>query len=135
MAGVTIPKLRGDAKRRSCELLRRLMNPTKTPSWKSAVAIAALVLTLPAMAQKRRAVQHPAPPAPAENTTVSGKVIDAVTGLPVVSASLRLAEGFDRTDATGSFSITAKIFGTGDLIAERSGYKTGTLQISGAGPH
>lgn len=111
------------------------MNPTKTVSWKSAIAIAALVLTVPAMAQKRRAVQHPAPPLPAQSTTVNGKVIDAVTGLPVVSASIRLAEGFDRTDSTGSFNITTKIYGSGEIIAERSGYNPGSQQITGAGPH
>ncbi len=111
------------------------MNPTKTVCWKSAVAIAALVLTLPAMAQKRRAVHHTAPPVPAESITVTGKVIDAVTGLPVVSASLRLGEGFDRSGADGSFSITTKIFGSADLVAERSGYNTGTQLISGPGPH
>jgi hypothetical protein len=111
------------------------MNPTKTLSWKSAIAIAALVLTVPAVAQKRRAVQHPAPPGPAVTTTVTGKVVDAATGLPVVSASIRIGEGFDRSDSTGSFSVTAKIYGQADLVAERTGYNTGSQPISGAGPH
>ena len=111
------------------------MNPTKTLSWKSAIAIAALVLTVPAAAQKRRAVQHPSPPGAPVTTTITGKVVDAVTGAPVVSASLRIGEGFDRSDSTGSFSITTTIYGQGELIAERSGYTTGSQQITGAGPH
>lgn len=111
------------------------MNPTKTLSWKSAIAIAALVLTVPAAAQKRRAVQHPSPPGGAVTTTITGKVVDAVTGAPVVSASLRIGDGFDRSDSTGSFSITTTIYGQGELVAERSGYNAGRLPITGAGPH
>jgi hypothetical protein len=111
------------------------MNPTKTLSWKSAIALAALVLTLPAAAQKRRAVQHPAPPGPAISTTVTGKIVDFATGAPVVSAYVRLGSGFDRSDSTGSFSITANFYGSADLTAERSGYVSASQTITGAGPH
>lgn len=111
------------------------MNPTKSRSWKFAIAVAALVVTMPALAQKRRAVQHPAPPTPAQSATISGKVVDAVTGLPVVSATVRVVDVSGRTDATGSFSITANIFGTADVTAERSGYNSATQQVSGIGPH
>lgn len=111
------------------------MNPTKSPSWKSAIAVAALVLTLPALAQKRRAVQHPSHPSPAQSVTITGKVVDAVTGAPVVSATVRVMNASDRTDASGLFSITTTLHGTADITAERTGYHTGTQQISGAGPH
>lgn len=111
------------------------MNPTKTRSWKSAVAIAALLLTVPAFAQKRRAVQHPSPAAPGTSITITGKVLDAVTNAPVVFASVRVGNRFDRTDTTGSFQLSTTIYGTADLMVERSGYSVLTQPISGPGPH
>lgn len=111
------------------------MNPTKTRSWKSAVAIAALLLTVPAFAQKRRAVQHPSPPDPGMSITVTGKVLDAVTGAPVVFASVQVGNRSDRTDTTGAFQLTTTIYGQADLTVQRSGYTVLTQPISGPGPH
>ena len=109
------------------------MNPIKTVSWKSAIAIAALVLTVPAFGQKRRAVQHPSS-AVAQSVTITGKVLDAVTGAPVVYANVFLGNRSRRTDRTGSFTLNTTIHGSGNLTAERSGYVSGTQPITGGGP-
>lgn len=102
--------------------------------WKSVVAIAALLITVPAVAQKRRAVQHPSPAAPPTAVVVTGKVLDAVTNAPVNLATVRLGNRTDRTDATGSFQINTTIYGQGEVTAERSGYVLGRETITAGGP-
>lgn len=98
------------------------MNPLKSLHWKSAVAIALLVAAVPMYAQKRRAVQHPGPAGPALEVTVTGTILDAVTGGPVVFAEVRLGGRTVRADTSGKFRITSTIHGTAVLTAGRSGY-------------
>lgn len=107
------------------------MNPLKSLHWKSAVAIALLVAAVPMDAQKRRAVQHPAPAGPTVEVTVTGTVLDAVTNAPVVFAEVRLGDKSARTDSRGKFSITNKIHGTAPLTVSRSGYVAGQESITG----
>lgn len=110
------------------------MNQANTSRWKFVVATAALLLTLPAVAQKRRAVQHPSPAAPPTAVIVTGKVIDAVTGQPVNLATVRLGNRTDRTVANGTFQIKTTIYGQGEVTAERSGYTTVRQTITPTGP-
>jgi hypothetical protein len=110
------------------------MNPSNYRSWKSVAAILAVLLTVPVFAQKRRAVAHPSPAAPGVSVSVSGKVLDAVTGAPVVFATVRFGTRSDRTDATGSFKVTSTIYGQADVTAERSGYVLGKETVTAGGP-
>lgn len=110
------------------------MNPYKSLSWKSVVAIALLVAALPAAAQKRRAVAHPTN-SPEVEVTVTGTVLDATTNAPVYRAQVRIGERSDNTDRSGKFEITTDIRGATPVTAGRSGYVTGTQSISTAGNH
>ena len=106
------------------------MNPSKSLSWKTVVAIAMLAAALPALAQKRRAVEHPSPPGPATTVVFSGTVIDAVTSQPVVFAEVRLLNRSDKTDRSGKFKITTTIYGTVNATIARSGYVAGTQAVA-----
>ena len=98
------------------------MNPSKSLNWKSVFAIALVVASLPAWAQKRRAVQHPGPAGPALNVVITGTVLDNVTGAPVINAEARLGNRTARTDSRGKFRLATTIHGTAELTVGRSGY-------------
>lgn len=104
-------------------------------SFRFAVAVLALLLT-PMSAEaagKRRAVGVNPPPL---NATISGTVLDNVTGQPVRSAKVTAGEKSDTTDAAGKYLIRNVVAdGSGITVkAERSGYasKTATLTAGGA---
>lgn len=110
------------------------MNPFKSLSWKTVVAIALLLTAIPVFAQKRRAVEHPSvPTVPATPVTVTGTVLDAVTGRPVVFADVRLGSRSDRSDRAGKFKVTTTIQGSGTIQISRSGYTAATQAITGGG--
>ena len=99
------------------------MNPSKSLCWKSVIAIAVLAAALPSFAQKRRSVQHPGGAAvPFESVTVTGTVVDAVTGKPVYLANVRVGARSDNTDKAGKFRLVSQVAGTGTITISRSGY-------------
>ena len=112
------------------------MNPSKSLSWKSVVAMALLAAAVPVFAQKHRAVRHPSPPGPALTVTATGTVTDAVTGQPVAFAEVRLGNRRDVANRQGQFRIlTTTIYGSADITAMRSGYSQGKTTISTGGAH
>lgn len=111
------------------------MHLSKSFSCKALVAIAVLSAALPALAQKRRAVAHPGQSGPPLQVVVTGTVVDAVTGQPVVFADVRLGNRVDRADRQGKFRISTTIRGTQNITASRSGYVSGSLPVSTAGTH
>jgi hypothetical protein len=106
------------------------MNLPKSLSWKSVVAIALFAAAVPSFAQKRRAVQHPGPPGPAAPVTVTGTVVDAVTGQPIFAANVRILNRSDNTDRTGKFRVINQIYGSSTITVGRTGYVTATQPIT-----
>lgn len=97
------------------------------------IVLAALVLTVPVSAAKRRAVAHRPRPDKVAGS-VKGKVTDAVTGLPVISAKVEAGRS-DTTDATGNYVINAASgYGAIDVEVSRSGYAAFTAKLA-AGDH
>jgi hypothetical protein len=110
------------------------MNPSKSLSWKSVIAILTIAAAFPALAQKRRAVMHPSPPGASLTIIAKGTVTDAVTGAPVAFAEVRLGDRSDKTDRKGVFSLRATtVFGSGTLTAARSGYVTSSESVTTGG--
>jgi hypothetical protein len=93
-----------------------------------AATLVATILAVPAYAQRRRAVAHP--PAEAKFVvTITGTVVDDVTGLPVRNAIVTATfEGV--TDAAGKFRLrNVTAFGSIQIKVERSGYVTATKTL------
>lgn len=110
------------------------MNPSKSLSLKTVIAILTIAAALPALAQKHRAVRHPEPPGPALAITATGTVLDAVTGQPVAFADVRLGTRRDTADRNGKFSIrTVTVYGSGEITAARSGYSSASQTLTTAG--
>ena len=109
------------------------MNLRNSLSWKTVAAIALLVTALPTFAQKRRAVQHPSTGGPVIPVVVTGTVLDATTGQPVVFADVRLGARSDRTDRFGKFKISTNIPSSGTINVTRSGYVAGSQAVTGGG--
>lgn len=84
-------------------------------------------------AGKRRSVKHPSAPN-AILAEIDGTVIDDVTGLPVVSATVEAGGEHDSTDSEGKFSLKG-ISGVGsiDLVVSRSGYAEKHVAITTSG--
>lgn len=102
------------------------MNSIKTSRF-AAVILALLVLSVPAHADKRRAVGHN----PSVSGTISGTVLDNVTGQPVRSAKVTIEPKSDTTDSNGKYSIRGVVVnGTVTVLAERSGYASKSVTIS-----
>ncbi len=93
------------------------------------VSLAVTILSLPAFAQRRRAVAHPPPAGTKFVVTITGTVVDDVTGLPVRNAIV--TGNFPGvTDATGKFRLrNATGFGSIEVKVERSGYVTATKTL------
>lgn len=107
----------------------------KTRFTVSAVLVVLFLLVPDALAGKRRAVTAPSP-GPLINAAVSGTVTDAVTGAPVVNASVSGGRRGDTTDEQGKYEIkAAEGYGQILLEVERSGYLIFRTKLSGAGPH
>lgn len=93
-----------------------------------AATLVATILAVPALAQKRRAAAHPT----AKDkfvVTITGTVLDDVTGAPVRNAIVTATfEGV--TDATGKFRLrNVTAFGTIQVKVERTGYVTATKTL------
>ncbi|MDP9194102.1 MAG: carboxypeptidase-like regulatory domain-containing protein [Acidobacteriota bacterium] len=86
-----------------------------------AASLVATILAVPAFAQRRRAVAHPA--ATGEFlVTITGTVLDDVTGLPIRNATVS-ADFSGVTDATGKFRLrNVTGYGLIEVKVERSGY-------------
>lgn len=93
-----------------------------------AATLVATVLAAPAFAQKRRAVAHPTAEAKFV-VTITGTVVDDVTGLPVRNAIVTATfEGV--TDAAGKYRLrNVTAFGSIQIKVERSGYVTATKTL------
>jgi hypothetical protein len=107
------------------------MNPSSRRVLSSFLLVVALAL--PAVAATRRRAVRVDPPAEGTFTgTVSGTVIDAVTGKPIVQASVtapgqkNLRKG--TSNSTGAFNIT-NVYGAANITvtAARSGYATNSV--------
>jgi hypothetical protein len=93
-----------------------------------AASLVATILAVPAFAQKRRAAAHPT----AKDkfvVTVTGTVVDDVTGLPVRNAIVTATfEGV--TDAAGKFRLrNVTAYGAIQIKVERTGYVTATKTL------
>jgi len=93
-----------------------------------AASLMATILAVPAFAQKRRAVAHPTAAAKFV-VTITGTVVDDVTGLPVRNAIVTgTFEGV--TDAAGKYRLrNVTAFGSIQIKVERSGYVTATKTL------
>lgn len=93
-----------------------------------AASLMAAILAVPAFAQKRRAVAHPTAAAKFV-VTITGTVVDDVTGLPVRNAIVTgTFEGV--TDAAGKYRLrNVTAFGSIQIKVERSGYVTATKTL------
>ena len=112
------------------------MNPSKPLSWKSVALIAVVVAAVPVFAQKHRAVRHPSPPGGPLVITVTGTVLDAVTGQPVTFAEVRVGNRIDKTNRQGQFSLRqTTIYGSAPVTASRTGYTSASETVSTAGAH
>jgi hypothetical protein len=103
------------------------MNPVQLRSIVAAALVAA-ILAVPAFGQRRRAVAHPAA-AGQFTVTITGTVLDDVTGLPVRNATVNA--GFSGvTDANGKFRLRNAIgYGALQVKVERSGYVATTRTL------
>lgn len=93
----------------------------------------ALLVTLPASADKRRAVRQP-DAGPQLTAIISGTVLDAVTGAPVSKARVTAGGDFGNTSDAGKFKLDGVVsFGKIFLTVERSGYATKTITYTAGG--
>ena len=104
------------------------------PRWKFVVLALTLLVTLPRYADKRRSVRHPAP-GDAINVKIKGVVLDATSGQPVPFAEITVSDQGVFADRQGKFTVSATVFGIGNVTAGRSGYNSETLKVSTAGDH
>ena len=106
------------------------MNPDKLRQLFASAAIAALVLAVPSHAAKRRAVSHRGPGVPVSVATLTGVVLDAVTGQPVRAMTVFLGTRSTATDAQGRFELK-NTTGTDFLVVQtdRSGYQASSTRV------
>ena len=97
-----------------------------------AASLVATILAVPAFAQRRRSAAHPG--ATGKFTvTITGTVLDNVTGLPIRNATVNA--GFSGvTDANGKFRLRNAIgYGLLEVKVERSGYVAATQTLKADG--
>ncbi len=105
------------------------MNPAMLRRLSAAAVVIAFAIAVPSHAAKRRAVAH-RKPAVLITGTVTGIVLDAVTGAPVISLSVFVGTRSGATDARGRFEVkNVTSAGTLQLITDRSGYLPITMNI------
>ncbi|HEX8171939.1 MAG TPA: carboxypeptidase regulatory-like domain-containing protein [Thermoanaerobaculia bacterium] len=93
----------------------------------------ALALALPGLAAKRRSVAVGGAPK-FYVPTLTGTVLDSVTGAPVAFVEVHANDGLGITDAQGKFRIDGITgYGVINVEALRSGYTSQTLKITTAG--
>jgi hypothetical protein len=84
-------------------------------------------------AGKRRSVKHPSAPN-ALVADIDGTVVDDVTGLPVVNASIEANGETDSTNDEGKFSLkSVSGAGTIDVVVSRTGYAEKHVPITASG--
>ena len=107
------------------------MNPAKLRRNTLFAMAAILCLSLPAEAQKRRAVGPRSPGPQFTIEKISGQVLDSVTNQPVISASISAGNRSDITDAQGRYELK-NVRGNGYLIVEveRTGYQPYTARFN-----
>ena len=97
-----------------------------------AASLVAAFLSVPAFADRRRAAAHPSTNEPKFVVTITGTVVDDVTGLPVRNAIVN-ATFSGATDANGKFRLrNVTGYGALQVKVERTGYVTAikTLKIN-----
>jgi hypothetical protein len=110
------------------------MNPAKLRRSLAAALLVSATLALPSYAAKHRAVGHRSPGVEF-TVTISGVVLDAVTGQPVVGVELGTGTKFDATDAQGRFELkNARGVGSILLDVKRSGYLPVTRRLNPGDP-
>jgi hypothetical protein len=93
-----------------------------------------LLIAIPAAAGKRRSVKSAEPGVPQITATITGTVVDAGTGAPVVSAEVRGGGKAAYSGTDGKFRLKdASGFGSIVVTAERSGYTMKSATVTGAG--
>lgn len=106
------------------------MNPAKLRRLFAAATVAALVFAVPSHASKRRAVAHRLPGVPVSAATLTGVVLDAVTGQPVRVLTVSVGTRSNATDAQGRFELkNAKGFDALIVQTDRSGYQPSTTRV------
>ncbi len=106
------------------------MNPAKSRRNLLAALAAVVLIAVPSHADKRRSVGVRSPGTPFSMEVLSGTVVDAGTGLPVIGATVYGGNRVDVTDANGRFDLKALSgFGSVTLQVERSGYAPFTSQF------
>lgn len=93
----------------------------------AAVALLFLVALPLAAAPKRRSIQ------PLPDATVKGIVTDQTTGKPVAAADVFNGDRYTQTDANGAFEIKVPAGRSTPISARRSGYETGTVNVTATG--
>lgn len=93
-----------------------------------------ILLALPAAAGKRRSVKSAGPTLPQITATITGTVVDAGTGAPVISAEVRGGSKSSITAADGKFRLK-DVSGPGGILVtvERSGYTTKSVTVTSGG--
>ena len=113
------------------------MHPRSLRRFTALAVLAFLIVpALPSHAGKRRAVTHPSA-GEKITATVTGKVLDAVTGAPVVGATVSWHHAATSTNAAGEFRLR-NIYGYGgviDIDIARSGYVAQRAEITSSGDH
>jgi len=106
------------------------MNPAKLRRNLLAALVAALLIAVPSQADKRRSVGSRSPGAQFTLEVLSGTVVDAVTGQPVIAATVFGGNRTDVTDAQGKFDLK-NVTGAGYLTiqVDRSGYQPYAAQF------
>jgi hypothetical protein len=96
----------------------------------SALALFVTVFVAAPSYAKRRAVAHRSKPV-SITKTVSGTVLDAVTGQPVISLTVTIGTRLDITDNQGKFEIRNAV-GEGQLVVnlDRSGYQPRVIRLN-----
>ena len=98
----------------------------------AATLIAAL--SVPAFADRRRSVAHPATSGPKFVVTITGTVVDDITGQPVRNAIVN-ATFSGATDGNGKFRLrNVTGFGAVEVKVERTGYVTATKILKSMNP-
>ena len=101
------------------------MNPVLLRRIAAASLVAAL-LSVPAFADRRRSVAHPATNGAKFVVTITGTVVDDVTGLPVRNAIVNSGA----TDGNGKFKLrNVTGYGAIEVKVERTGYVTATKTL------
>ena len=110
------------------------MNPAKLPRTVAASLFVVISLAFPAMAAKRRSVQHRVLPPEFTVEVITGNVTDAVTGAPIAGVEVNGGIRFDATDTNGRFDLK-NVTGRGEIVVSlaRSGYLPTTVSVRPGG--